>query len=314
MKRIVVVGEILVEIMADTPGMGFQQCQPLTGPYPSGAPAIFASQAARMGQPVAIIGSVGNDDFGCLTLDRLNNDGVVTRGIHTDPDRPTGSAFVRYRPDGTRDFVFNIRHSAAGHLTLSDTAHGILDEADHLHVMGSSLSGEAAIRLNIDTAKAVKDRGGTVSFDPNLRKELLDAEGLSDALFDVLELTDLYLPSGPEMTLLTKADQTEEAVQELLGRGVRVIVQKLGASGAAYFDSGQMLHTPAFVAEEVDPTGAGDCFSGTFTSLWLRGADPHLALTLANAAGALAVAKRGPMEGASDLATIERFAREGQIK
>ena len=38
------VGEILVEIVATTIGDGFRTAQPLTGPYPSGAPAIFIDQ------------------------------------------------------------------------------------------------------------------------------------------------------------------------------------------------------------------------------------------------------------------------------
>ncbi|MEK9801482.1 MAG: sugar kinase, partial [Alphaproteobacteria bacterium] len=49
MKKILVIGEVIVEIMADTEGEGFRVPQPLTGPFPSGAPAIFASQAARLG-------------------------------------------------------------------------------------------------------------------------------------------------------------------------------------------------------------------------------------------------------------------------
>ena len=100
--KIVVIGEILVEIVADTIGDGFREPIALTGPYPSGAPAIFADQAARMGQPCAIISAVGTDDFGRVNLDRLQADRVDIRGIALDSDRPTGSAFVRYREDGGR--------------------------------------------------------------------------------------------------------------------------------------------------------------------------------------------------------------------
>jgi sugar/nucleoside kinase (ribokinase family) len=74
--KIVVIGEILVEIVADTIGDGFREPIALTGPYPSGAPAIFADQAARMGQPCAIISAVGTDDFGRVNLDRLQADRV----------------------------------------------------------------------------------------------------------------------------------------------------------------------------------------------------------------------------------------------
>jgi sugar/nucleoside kinase (ribokinase family) len=175
MKKIVVIGEVLVEIMADSPGDGFKAPQPLTGPFPSGAPAIFADQAAKLGQPVALISSVGGDDFGRINLDRLAFDGVDTSGIYIDDDRPTGSAFVRYRENGERDFVFNIKHSAAGRLNVTPAVRQLLDSADHLHVMGSSLSSGEFVDLNVETAEAVKARGGTISFDPNLRKEILDA-------------------------------------------------------------------------------------------------------------------------------------------
>jgi hypothetical protein len=57
----------------------------------------------------------------------------------------------------------------------------------------------------------------------------------------------------------------------------------------------------------IDPTGAGDCFGGAFTALWFSGASAKETLrfaTAATAAGALAVTKLGPMEGASSLETL----------
>ena len=91
MKSILTIGEILVEIMAQERGDGFLEPIALTGPYPSGAPAIFADQAARFGQPAAMIGCVGDDDFGRVNLDRLRRDGVDTSGIRIDPEAATGS-------------------------------------------------------------------------------------------------------------------------------------------------------------------------------------------------------------------------------
>ena len=71
MAKIVIVGEILVEIMATQVGQTFLRPGLYAGPYPSGAPAIFADQAARTGSSVALIASVGGDDFGTLNLERL---------------------------------------------------------------------------------------------------------------------------------------------------------------------------------------------------------------------------------------------------
>lgn len=113
------IGEILVEIMADEPGDGFRAPIALAGPFPSGAPAIFIDQVARMGQPCGIISKVGRDDVGRVNTDRLAADGVDVSVISINPDRQTGSAFVRYRADGSRDFVFNIGQSAFG--TMPDS-------------------------------------------------------------------------------------------------------------------------------------------------------------------------------------------------
>lgn len=312
MKKIVVIGEILVEVMADSIGDGFKVPQPLTGPYPSGAPAIFADQAAKLGQPVALISSVGDDDFGQLNLDRLIRDGVDTSGIHIDSDRPTGSAFVRYRENGDRDFVFNIKHSASGRLNVTPAVQELLDTADHLHVMGSSLSSSEFVDLNVKSAEAIKARGGTISFDPNLRKEILSAPGMSEAMARIVAVTDLFLPSGDELTLLTTAKDRESAISELLSSGIRAVVLKNGAEGATYHDAEGNVSVSGFPVEEIDPTGAGDTFGAAFTALWLRGTAGKEALTIAAAAGALAVTKRGPMEGTSDIATLENFVQANQ--
>jgi hypothetical protein len=271
MKSITVIGEALVEIMADQPGQGFLSPLALTGPYPSGAPAIFASQAARLGQTVALISAIGRDDF------------------------------------GTRDFVFNIRHSASGATTLTAAAQAILAQTDHLHVMGTALFSPALLQANLTAIDLVRARGGTVSFDPNLRKEMLDAPGMRDALTRILTLCDLYLPSGPELTLLTTAQTEVAALPELLTLGPRAIVLKRGSDGATYHDATQTLHHPAFPVPEVDPTGAGDCFGAAFVCLWLRGLPPAHCLKLACAAGALAVTQRGPMEGAGTLAQLHQL-------
>lgn len=302
---IVTIGEILVEIMADEPGQGFRAPLRLTGPYPSGAPAIFISQAARFGHPAGMIGCVGDDDFGRLNVDRLRADGADVSAIRVAPDAVTGSAFVRYRPDGARDFVFNIRHSAAGQIALDAAAEALLARAGHLHVMGSSLFSEAAVAANETAVARVKARGGTISFDPNIRKELLTRPEQRAVLERMLAAADLFLPSGPELFLFTKAQEEAAAVAELLARGVRAVVVKRGAAGASCFAHNGCAHVPGIAVAEVDPTGAGDCFGATFVAAWLQGLPPSEALRLANAAGALAVGQRGPMEGASTHTQIE---------
>jgi sugar/nucleoside kinase (ribokinase family) len=311
MKKILTIGEILVEIMAVEPGHGFREAITLVGPFASGAPAIFIDQAARFGQPCAIIGCVGKDDFGAVCVDRLRRDGVDVSAIGEDAERPTGSAFVRYRPDGSRDFVFNIRHSACGAVNATPQAEAAIAACDHLHVMGTALFSASIIDLTLDAIKKVRARGGTISFDPNIRREMLDLPGLRSALDFVITQTDLFMPSGPELFLFSTAKDEHDAAHDLLGRGIQAVVVKRGAEGAGYFDASQAISVPAYPAEEVDPTGAGDCFGATFVSCWLRGMPPKQALAYANAAGSLAVRKKGPMEGASTEAEIAALVATG---
>jgi sugar/nucleoside kinase (ribokinase family) len=310
LRKVGVVGEILAEIMAEESGEGFRSPIALVGPFPSGAPAIFSDQMARFGQPCGLVGCVGNDDFGRLSIDRLRADGVDVSAIRIHERAVTGSAFVRYRPDGNRDFVFNIRDSAAGQTTLTAEGRQMLAGCSHLHVMGSSLS-VSALAVAVEEAIAiVRGNGGSISFDPNLRKEIL-SPGLSECLGRVLAATDVFLPSGDELFVLTEAKDEVGAARELLDRGVQVVVVKKGAEGATWYDQQGAVTASAFDVIQVDPTGAGDCFGAVLVACWLQGLKPTQALRTANAAGARAVMVKGPMEGASFRADLEAWMAEG---
>ncbi len=303
--RIVALGEIVVEIMAEQPGRGFREPLALRGPFPSGAPAIFIDQVARLGHPAGLIAAVGDDDFGRLTVERLHRDGVDVSAVRVHPDHVTGSAFVRYRHDGERDFVFNIRHSACGQTRIAAEGERLLSECAHLHVMGSSLFSPELIDAARRAAEQVKSQGGTISFDPNGRKEMLALPGMRDALEMMLRCCDLFMPSGPELTLLTKAVTEEGAIAEILDLGVSAIVVKRGREGASFHDRAHALHMPAFAATEIDPTGAGDCFGATFVTCRQQGRSVPDSLRYANASGALAVGRRGPMEGTSTFLELD---------
>ena len=304
-SKVLTIGEVLVEIVATTRGDGFREAVPLVGPFPSGAPAIFIDQVGKLGQAAAIISRVGGDDFGHVNLERLKRDGVDVSGIEVDPLGTTGSAFVRYRDDGSRAFVFNIRHSACGTITLTPAAQAVVASATHMNVMGSSLYAPSVVEAVLTATRAIKARGGSVSFDPNLRAEILNSPGMRQALDTVLAETDIFLPSGEELFLFSPAADERAAVAALLKRGIKAVVLKRGAAGASYFDADREISLPGFKVTEVDPTGAGDCFGAAFISFWLGGADAETALRYANAAGARAVTASGPMEGASTRAELD---------
>ncbi len=306
-NTVVALGEIVVEIMAEERGHGFRHPQRLTGPFPSGAPAIFIDQVAKLGHAAGLISCVGDDDFGWLNIERLRADGVDVSAIELLADQVTGSAFVRYREDGERDFIFNIKNSACGQTRITRAGRVLLERCRHFHVMGSSLFSPALIEAAEQAVALVRQAGGTVSFDPNIRREMLVMPEMRAALQAMLPQCDLFMPSGAELTLLTRAASEQGAIDEMLARGVPAVVVKRGADGASYHDRNGALHMPGFPAREVDPTGAGDCFGATFVTCRLMGHDVPVSLRYANASGALAVGVRGPMQGTSDFAQLDEL-------
>jgi sugar/nucleoside kinase (ribokinase family) len=314
MGKIVTMGEILVEIMATQRGQSFREPGQLVGPFPSGAPAIFIDQVGRLGQPAGMIGCVGDDDFGWVNIERLRRDGVDTDGIAVLKDAVTGSAFVTYEENGGRHFVFNIVHSASGRLSAARVTEAQLAGCTCFHVMGSSLFSAGIIEAVHKAVSIVKSQGGQVSFDPNIRKEMLGFPGMREALASILRQTDVFLPSGDEVTLLVDAGEEAAAIEQLWALGVREIVLKRGSQGCTYFDRTQKVDVPAFPVNELDPTGAGDCFGATYVTCREQRMPLEQSLRYACAAGALAVTRKGPMEGTSSFAELDTLMRGQPVR
>jgi sugar/nucleoside kinase (ribokinase family) len=317
MGSVLTMGEVLAEIVAVHRGQSLREAGPWMGPFPSGAPAIFIDQVAKLGHPCAIVSCVGDDEFGWMNVERLRADGVGVSAIAVLPDQVTGTAFVRYREDGGRDFVYNIRQSACGHISPTLAADALVASCGHFHVMGSSLYSAGMVDEVMRAIRTVKANGGTVSFDPNIRRELLTTTPQREARAALLNECDIFLPSASEVTALTDADDEAGALREILGLGVGAVVIKRGAMGATYTDGGQTVQGPPFLVEEVDPTGAGDCFAAGYVVSWLAGAGVEESLRVANACGARACGVVGPMEGTSSRAALDTWlatARQGTLQ
>lgn len=309
MPDIITVGEILVEVMTKKIGQSFLEAGDLIGPFASGAPAIFVDQAARMGASCGIISKVGDDDFGRLNVDRLKKDGVDVSQIKISAEYTTGTAFVTYFQDGSRQFIYHFKHSAAGHMLPGDVCIDYLDGCKYFHVMGCSITATEGMRETVLTAaRAAKAKGAKISFDPNLRPELLETEKVKTVFDEMLGMTDILMSGKSELIALLGMTNMEATLRALQNKGIRTIVLKDGARGVEVFRDGENVRISAFPVEEVDPTGAGDCFDGAFLACLAEEKSIMEATKIAAAAGALSVSRKGPMEGAHFREDVLRFA------
>lgn len=317
MPDILTLGEIIVEF--NRPGVDQPLWQPgsFLGPFPSGAPAIFADAAARLGRPFGltsgIIGSVGRDDFGRCVLDRLRADGVDLTCVAELDGYTTATAFVAYFSDGSRRFLFHFPHSAAGQIDGAQLDERYLARARRLHIMGSALSINAAWHAAcVRAAEVVVQAGGRVSFDPNFRPELASLDEFRRLAAPVLELADVVLPSAAEAEALTGAEDPEQACRMLAASVHRLVVLKRGERGAMLFTGGAQIEVPTVPVREVDPTGAGDVFDAAFLVGLLNGWQLEEAARFACAAGALSVTRMGAMEGVPEAEQVFHLLHAGQ--
>ena len=305
MADIITIGEILVEILTEEVDQVFYKPGKLLGPYPSGAPAICIDQAARMGASAAIIGKVGKDDFARINLERLKGSGVDVSHVIETAENTTGVAFVTYFQDGGRQFIFHFSKAACGELAPEDVDEEAIRSARYLHIMGCSITGSPTMgEAILQAVRLAKKHGVHVSFDPNIRPELLHGK-VMDYYNEIIEASDVLLSGKSELRLLFGDENA--AIVKLLQEKDRIVVMKDGSRGTTVYTRADALRMAVFPAKEVDPTGAGDCFDATFLAMLCEGADLATACRYASAAGAKAVEKRGPMEGNSYRKDLEAF-------
>jgi sugar/nucleoside kinase (ribokinase family) len=245
------------------------------------------------------IGVVADDAFADCVLGRLRRDRVDTTYVRVAPGYTTGIAFVAYRADGGRDFVFHLRQAAASLLCVDDIDPQYVAGAHFLHVTGSALSiSDSARQACYRAVEICTAAGGRVSFDPNIRPELLSAGAVRQICEPVLERCHVLLPSGEEATMLTGDGSMHAACRRLVARGIPIVALKRGADGSTVYTADAEIDAPPISVPEVDPTGAGDCYGAAFVAGLLAGWDLARVARFANVVGGLAVTRKGPMEGA----------------
>ena len=297
---------MLVEVMRVSLDEPLDRPGAFVGPFPSGDTSIYADAVARLAHSVGLIGAVGDDDFGRCLLDRFARDGVDFSCGRVLSDRTTGVAFVAYFTGGSRRFIFHWRDAAAGQVSPEYLRPEYFAGARWLHLTGCNMAVSASMRDACYRALELLPTGARVSFDPNIRPEVLSVEEIRELVRPVLARADVFLPSLGEAAMLTGMASDEVGCRALAARG-KIVVLKQGPLGCRIFQMGDAFDVPSFTVEEVDPTGAGDCFCAGFTVALLEDMPLHQAARFASAVGALAVTRKGPMGGAPSRDDVQRM-------
>ncbi len=309
-KGVLTLGEALVDMIPlDKDQQTYQKC-------PGGAPANVAVGVARLGAPAAFVGKVGRDILGNFLIETLRGYGVETAYLTQTDQARTGLVFVELDSAGERFFEFYIDPSADRFLRKEDVEAVPLHRYHILHVGSISLIGEPSRTATLEAVRRAKARGVTVSFDPNIRMNLWgDRKRAHESIAAMMDQADVAKVSEDELAFLEGEGTPEAAVAFRRKYRLKALLVTLGAKGCWVVNGEGLRHVPAFPAEVVDTTGAGDAFvSGFLYRLSLSGADPssfsldeleHFA-AFAAVSGGLAVSAKGAMTALPTLEEVEK--------
>ena len=298
MAEIITMGELLVEIMRPHEDIPLYDSDYFRGPFPSGAPG-FISTAARLGHSTAIISGVGDDDFGVNIMRRLKKDGVDVSRVLISDEGHTGIAFVTYFADGRRKFLFYMDHSPCVMAKAPETLEG-LEDTKYMQIMGCSLMSDVGFATEIvKTIDMMKNRGAKISFDPNVRLEMMRDPEVLQILQKVFSKSAILMPGVAELKMLAGEEDLDKAIEKVFrSENLEILVLKNGSKGSQiYTRKGLEVEQPIYKVVQEDATGAGDSYDAAFICGLAEGKTLAEAAKMGAAAGALNAAAFGPMEG-----------------
>lgn len=297
-RRLVHVGNVVVDLVASVPALPARGADVLADAVVATAGGGFnvLAAAARQGLPAVYAGPVGTGPFAEVVAVALRGEGIEVRQLARAAD--VGVVITLVDGGGERTFV-------TGPASVVGVTSAELDAVapapgDAVSVSGYELlhgpSRDALLPWLAALPAAV-----AVVFDPGP----LAPWSAPAAVAAVLTRADWCTANAAEAARITGEADPGAAAVALGGRAGSLV--RTGAGGCSVAVRGAApVRVPGFDVAAVDTTGAGDAHTGVFVAALAAGADPLAAARTANAAGALAVTRRGPAT-CPTAAELDRF-------
>lgn len=149
--------------------------------------------------------------------------------------------------------------------------------------------------------------GAVVTADPGWQL----ADRTLEEIAPILARVDAFLPSEVELAALVPGAALGEALAVVAERCRGAVAVKLGARGVLVWDraAGEPVHVPALRVAALDPTGAGDSFSGGFLAGLVETGDPVAAARF----GAVSASRIVAAFGADGALPVDRTAARAAL-
>ncbi len=273
MAKILVVGSLNMDVVAVAPripvaGETIIGSKFFTSPGGKGANQAYA--AAKLAGSVAMVGRVGDDEFGREMRENLASVGCAVDAVKT-VSGASGVALIAVADSGENCIIVV---PGANHLLRPAD---VTDVFDGCAVVLLQL--ETPIETVIAAARFAKQRNALVVLDP----APAPATGLPREL---LESVDILTPNETEAAIL--ADSLDG----------RTVIYKLGERGCELRIGGKSIQIPAVRVNAIDTTAAGDVFNAALAVALSEAAELEPACRFAVKAAAVSVTRLGAQSSA----------------
>lgn len=283
MPNIAVVGSISMDLVAVSkkrPKAGETVIGEAFHTIPGGKGANQAVAAARLGANVAMVGAVGNDDYGTVVRKNLENERIFIDYVVPVTDRTTGIAHIVLAEEDNSIVVVQGANTLVNK-SVVDRSKDLLVKADMVVLQ---------LEIPLETVKYVlaicEEHNIPVMLNP------APAQVLSE---EILEKATYITPNEHECRIVL--DDFTSPIEDLLAKYPNKLLMTEGSNGVRFHNGTEIVHVPSIAVDVVDTTGAGDTFNGALAVALSEGETLQKAIRFANIAGGLSVTKLGAQGG-----------------
>jgi sugar/nucleoside kinase (ribokinase family) len=314
--RYAVVGSLTIDSVATAAGELI--------PRTCGGNSLYGSIGAHIWDPSVGLVTRAGRDYPDACLGEISGS-VDTSGVRRlERDHPVRVAFA-YKDDGSRlrhlpaemmaampaemrpYFVDNTRETDtyfAGSPTPDDIPRDWLAATPAVHLPPLLIKSHVALVDALRTALPTR----LLTVDSPWHETV---GGATLEHLDLLQRIDVTMPSEADLRELLPDMPIVDAALWLVDQGAHAVVIKIGPHGSLVVDGSRVLtHVPAYPADAVDPTGAGDSFCGGFLVGLHETGDLIQAALYGTVAASFVVEDRH----ATPVFAISRDAAEGRLR
>jgi ribokinase len=263
-----------------------------------GKGANQAVAAARLGAQVAMVGCVGNDDYGVQLRDALLAEQVDCQAVSAVEDS-SGVALIVVDDNSQNAIVIVAGANGAMTPAVIDRFDAVLQAADV--VICQLEIPDATVGHALKRARAL---GKIVILNPAPASRPLPADWFAAIDYLIPNESEAAALSGLPVDSLQTA---ENAASHLIALGAGKVIITLGAEGSLFASGKGFEHFPAPKVKAVDTTAAGDTFVGGFAAALAGGKSEAEAIRYGQIAAALSVTRAGAQPSIPTMSDVQAF-------